>query len=208
MIAQYKKEYYKYDFKANGIQIIHLEINSKQINGFACPGGYQRNFGISVAKGRFIAFCDDDDIWLPHKLKIQIDALKFNNCSMCSTEALFGYGVFVNGYNYELYNARCARWHFREMYNNTAYFNCLTDTGGLPSIWDLNFIKVNNWIMCSSVIIEKSIVDKVGFFKPMPHADDYEYWLRVLEYTNCIYIPKPCIYYDMGHGDGKNYTHN
>lgn len=35
-----------------------------------------RNYGLKHAKGDFIAFCDDDDIWLPTKLEKQIDALK------------------------------------------------------------------------------------------------------------------------------------
>jgi len=30
-----------------------------------------RNAGISVARGRFVALLDDDDIWLPHKLELQ-----------------------------------------------------------------------------------------------------------------------------------------
>jgi hypothetical protein len=31
--------------------------------------------------------------------------------------------------------------------------------------------------------------------------EDYDCWLRELDYTNCIFIDKPLIYYDMGHGD-------
>ncbi|SVD05310.1 uncharacterized protein METZ01_LOCUS358164, partial [marine metagenome] len=28
-----------------------------------------RNIGIKQSKGKYIAFCDDDDIWLPQKLE-------------------------------------------------------------------------------------------------------------------------------------------
>jgi teichuronic acid biosynthesis glycosyltransferase TuaG len=33
--------------------------------------GAVRNEGVRHARGRFIAFLDDDDIWLPHKLEVQ-----------------------------------------------------------------------------------------------------------------------------------------
>jgi glycosyltransferase involved in cell wall biosynthesis len=35
-----------------------------------------RNSGIEAAGGEFVAFCDDDDYWLPEKLAAQVDALQ------------------------------------------------------------------------------------------------------------------------------------
>ena len=34
---------------------------------------------------------------------------------------------------------------------------------------------------------------------------DYEYWMRALKHTNCVYVNDICIYYDIGHGEGQNY---
>ena len=66
-----QKEYYSYDWKANNINIIHLEKNSKDIFGYGCVG-YVRNKGIEKSTGKYIAFCDDDDIWFPNKIELQI----------------------------------------------------------------------------------------------------------------------------------------
>jgi glycosyltransferase involved in cell wall biosynthesis len=35
-----------------------------------------RNLGIELAAGEFTAFCDDDDLWAPDKLALQLDALR------------------------------------------------------------------------------------------------------------------------------------
>ena len=40
-----------------------------------------RNKAISKAKGKYMAFLDSDDIWLPEKLEVQINFMKKNNYS-------------------------------------------------------------------------------------------------------------------------------
>lgn len=50
-----------------------IKIFSKENGGVACA----RNYGINKALGEFIAFCDQDDLWLPIKLSKQIPL--FNN---------------------------------------------------------------------------------------------------------------------------------
>jgi glycosyltransferase involved in cell wall biosynthesis len=202
-----QKEYSEYDFTTNGVIVIHLEPNSKKIHGYACPGGYQRNFGISVATGKYIAFCDDDDIWFPHKLELQIAHMKATGCKMSSTETLIGYGPFSPTSAYKMYNADQALLYIQLKYRKSgAYDKDFLLDGKLPTVWNLKFLQINNCCICSSVVIERSIIDMVGSFKSMPTADDYEYWLRVLEHTDCVYVSIPCVYYDAGHGDGQNYT--
>jgi len=42
-----------------------------------------RNVGISASNGRYIAFLDADDIWLPTKLEEQLSFMQLNDCYFC-----------------------------------------------------------------------------------------------------------------------------
>ncbi len=50
-----------------------------------------RNAGVAKATHPWVAFCDDDDEWLPGKLSAQFDALRTNEASVVATT-----GVFIN----------------------------------------------------------------------------------------------------------------
>ena len=197
-----EKDYYHYNWKENDINIIHLEINSKSKFGFACPGGYQRNFGIDIATGKYIAFCDDDDIWFPKKIELQINAMKETGCKMSSTEGLIGNGIYNSK---KLYKKYLCEHYYNTLQNIYRSKGSNLLSNGFPEIWNLGFLKIRNCIICSSVIIEKDIIDTVGYFIIASTSEDYEYWLRVLKHTNSVYIPEICIYYDNGHGGGQNY---
>jgi glycosyltransferase involved in cell wall biosynthesis len=195
-----EKEYYEYGW--DGVKIIHLQTNTKSIFGFACAG-YVRNKGVEQANGKYIAFCDDDDMWLPDKIELQIKAMKETGCKMSSTDGLLGQGIYDNNRSYPKYNAEY-------------YYNCLQDIyknkgsnlldNGFPSVWDLNFLRIHNCIITSSVIIEKEILLKINKMRYVRNGEeDYDCWLRALEHTNCAYVQDICFYYDAGHGNGTNH---
>ena len=75
-----QREYYEYDFP--GVTIVHLDKGAIERHGRPMPGCYPRNVGLKIATGKYIAFLDDDDLWLSHKIQFQIAAMKINNCEM------------------------------------------------------------------------------------------------------------------------------
>ena len=195
-------EYYDYDWSSCNVKIIHLEQNSKDIFGYACAG-FVRNKGIELSSGKYIAFCDDDDIWFPNKIEIQLKNMRETGCKMSSTDGLIGKGIFHPTKSYKKYNAE----HYYKTLQNI-YKRKGSDllNNGFPKIWNLTFLKIHNCVICSSVVIEKDILEKINNFKNMkPPGEDYDCWLRVLEHTDTVYIEDICFYYDSGHGDGRNY---
>ena len=61
----------KHQKEDSRIKLFILKVNS--------GAGVARNNSIKMANGKYIAFCDSDDLWLPHKLKKQIDFMNINN---------------------------------------------------------------------------------------------------------------------------------
>lgn len=182
------------------ITVINLNKNSRNLFGFPCVG-YVRNKGIEIASGKYIAFLDDDDYWLPNKLSLQILGLKNNtNCKFSCTEFFIGCGEYKENNYYELGS------HINMKNTIQMYKNNNIDFTQYPDIWDLSFLKVCNSCACSSVLVEKNILNNIGNFKNLRVGqEDYDLWLTLLHHTSCLYIKTPCLYYDNGHGCGKNY---
>jgi glycosyltransferase involved in cell wall biosynthesis len=194
------EDYYAHDFE--DVTIIHLEKNSKELLGYVSCG-YVRNQGIKVAKGKYVAFCDDDDSWLPNKLELQLQAMKKTGCKMSSTEAYAGNGIYDKDKTYMKYLGDFAQNHIKKAFHKAG--SKLLDNG-FPKEWTLEFLKPTNMVIVSSVIMTKELLDTIGNFNDLRTGkEDYDCWLRALQYTNLAFVEEPSVYYDLGHGDGKLY---
>lgn len=57
---------------------VHYVQNEKNLGGAG-----SRNVAIDLAKGEYIAFLDDDDMYLPDRLKVQVEAMMANEWDVC-----------------------------------------------------------------------------------------------------------------------------
>lgn len=62
------------------VKVVYLKEN--------LGSGHSRNNAIERAEGRYIAFCDCDDRWMPEKLERQIAYMQEKDCSLVSSSYL------------------------------------------------------------------------------------------------------------------------
>lgn len=117
-----------------------------------------RNEGIRNAKGRFIAFVDSDDIWKPKKLEIQIKYMLKENLGFTFTS-------------------------YRYMKENGELTNKIAKA---PSKINYNGLLKNTIIGCSTVVIDREIVDY--FEMPLVRrGQDTATWLQILRKEKYAY---------------------
>lgn len=184
----------RYKNKIDDVIIINLPISSKKKLGYPC-GAVPRNEGMKIAKGDYIAFLDDDDIWMPNKLEIQINEMIKKNIDVSSTDGYSGLGFYNPEKKYKIYNSGEGLKKKFKLKND------------FPDIFTYEFIKKNNPIITSSICFKKSLINKIGYMdlyknggqriKGKKKFQDYEYWKRMLRHSDCLYIKKQLFYYDV-----------
>lgn len=119
--------------------------------------GIARNNSIQKANGRFIAFCDSDDRWLPDKLEKQLSFMLQKECALTYT-------------SYYL----CA-----EDGDITGKMNCK------PVVGYKDFVK-DNCIGCLSAIYDSKVLGKI-FMPVIRKRQDWGLWLLIIQKCKYAY---------------------
>ncbi len=138
-----------------------------------------RNIGIKEVKSKYIAFCDADDLWDPQKNEEQIKFIKEKKAKfVCTNAKLIG--------------------------NSAENFTPLKPKKNPIHFEDLIF---NNYIFTSSVLLEKSILEKAGlFWEKLKSLEDWHLWLRISLNEKIYFLDKELIYYRLHpQGLSKNF---
>jgi glycosyltransferase involved in cell wall biosynthesis len=135
---------------------------------------YQKNQGQPAAEnhaarestGEYIALLDDDDIWFPNKLEVQLDVLE-NNRDI----------GFVCNEAYYINETGTITFHWKRKPWNQETFLSLFE---------------GNFIHHSSVLIRRKLFEQVGGFDDsLITTQDYDLWLRMAYISKFRYINTP-----------------
>ena len=116
-----------------------------------------RNTGIAVARGKYLAYLDDDDSYLPHHIETLVSFLENNDCKVAYTDAHRAHIKTING---------------RDTVQRLDVPYSID--------FDSNRMLIQNYIPTLCVMHEKKCLDATGSFdEDLTVLEDWDLWIRM-----------------------------
>ena len=133
--------------------------------------GKNLNYGIKKSKGFYVCVSGADDVWELNKINEQLAYMSEYKCVSSNASI-----IDTEGNN-------LSEKYFCNFYNNKELH--------------LEDILLFNYIIASTVLIEKNILDLCGYFDEVVgnRAEDYYLWLKISEYFPILFINKSLVKY-------------
>lgn len=143
-----------------------------------CGAAISRNRAVREAKGKWIAFLDSDDIWMPEKLKLQLDFMK-------------KYDIAFSYTNYcEIDEESCL------------IGKMITGPKKITRTGMYNYC----WPGCLTVMYDAEKIGEIQI-KDIKKNNDYAMWLKVCQRANCYLLDENLAKYRKRSGSISNHSY-
>ncbi len=143
--------------------------------------GAARNRGLAMARGRYICFLDQDDVWFPEKLARQVECLEFRP---------------------EVAAVACPYVFWHPPADGSG--SCLPPLPPDPGLrlvegfdgWTYHEFLLDCWALTSATMLRTDAVRECGGFDvALPYAEDWDLWLRVARRHPFVLLSWPPVLY-------------
>lgn len=148
--------------------------------------GYARDAGLHYAAGSYVALADSDDLWLPGRLRIQIEILE----NYPEIEILFGDFLDIDHVRgiQELGFVEC-----REALEHVVARQIEDDLFLVERGLEIGILKTN-FILVQTMVLRREVFDRVGGFNRALAGTDLEFcWRAAVLGARYAYIARPLI---------------
>jgi glycosyltransferase involved in cell wall biosynthesis len=133
-------------------------------------GRPRRNRGIRAAQAEYVAFVDADDVWRPRKIEVQTALIRSSMRAWAICDAL---------------------WLDSETGQAVSFNNQPTQEGDI-----LDRLFLGNFIVASTPLVAKQVLDQVGYFDESPNSlagEDWDLWLRIAARYPVACVPEKLV---------------
>ncbi|MBN1586824.1 MAG: glycosyltransferase [Candidatus Omnitrophica bacterium] len=151
-----------------------------RIHGYFLPHSGKvakvRNHAIRQAAGEYVAFLDDDDVWFPHKLQVQM-ALLESQPELRMISASMVPQTPDGAALPDMHKPPIPTKHTARTLSRTCYFP-----------------------LCMALVRRSDVLEAGGFCEDLDYAEDYDLWLRLMHKGPFTVLEKPLGLYRI-HGN-------